>query len=67
MHPLAGDFTTVLLGILLHHPGQLLLQPARQIDAEIPLQNMGYTALAGLGVDTHNLFVAAPHVGRIDG
>ena len=66
MHSLAGNFATVFLSVLLYHLGQLLLQPARQVDAEIPLQHVGHAPLAGLGINAHHFFVAAPHIRRID-
>ena len=67
MYPLAGDLATVFLRIFLHHPGQFLLQPARQVDTEIPLQHVGDTALAGLGIDPHHFLVATAHIRRVDG
>ncbi len=67
VNALAGDLAAVFLGVLLHHQRQLLLQPARQRQAEVPLQHMGHAALAGLGVDAHHFLVAAAQIVGIDG
>ena len=45
------------LGIGLHGPAEVDLQPARQLQAEITLQHIGNTTLSGLAVDTNHFLV----------
>src|SRR5213075_243605 len=55
---LAGDFLAGAVGDLLHNPAEFDLQPARQIEPVIGLEDIGDAALAGLAVDPDHRLIA---------
>ena len=62
----AADLAALGVGVPLDDAGELDLQPARQVQAVLVLQQVGDAALAGLGVDPDDGLVAAAQVLRVD-
>ncbi len=64
---LRADLAAARLRLGLDPAAEVNLQPARQLQAEIPLQQIGHPSLAGLAVDADHRLVATAEIGRIDG
>ena len=62
----AADLAALGVGVLLDHPAELDLQPARQVELVLGLQDVGDAALAGLAVDPDDGLVGAADVLRVD-
>src|SRR4029078_1500697 len=65
-HLLRADLAALVVGVLLDHPAELDLQPARQGEAVLGLHYVRDAALAGLRVDPDHGLVAAADVLRVD-
>jgi hypothetical protein len=59
------DLAAVLVDVALDDPGELDLQPTRQLHAALCLHDVGDAALAGLAVDPHDGLIAAAEVVRV--
>src|SRR3954447_19154564 len=64
--PLGRNLTAELVRLLLHDPRELDLHPARHVEAVVVLEDVGDTALAGLGVDPDDCLVGTPDILRVD-
>ncbi len=64
---LRADFAAAGLSLGLNPAAEVNLQPARQLQTEVALQQVGDAPLAGLAVDADHRLVAATEIGRIDG
>src|SRR5699024_9378819 len=60
--PFGAHLPAIGVGVALHDPGELDLQPPRQVQVPGGAQQVGHTALAGLGVDPDHRLVVAAHV-----
>ena len=60
------DLVTGLIRGVLHHAGELDLQPARQVEVVVGLHDVRHAALAGLRVDPDHGLIAAADVMGID-
>ena len=62
----AGQLSPTRVGDLLHAPGEVDLQPARQLEVVLRRHQIGDAALARLRVDADDRLVAAADVLRVD-
>ena len=62
----AGQLSPTRIGDLLHPPGEVDLQPARQLEVVLRRHQVRDTALARLRVDADDRLVAAADVLRVD-
>ena len=63
---IGADLAAVGVGVGLDHPGELDLQPARQVQVVLGLHDVRHAALAGLRVDPDHGLVGAADVVRVD-
>ena len=66
VHDLLRRNLALLLGYLLDNICKLFVHRLWQLEAKISIHNESDTALAGLGIDTHDGLVLPSDIGRID-
>src|ERR1700754_4500280 len=61
------QFLTADICLSLHDLAEFDLQPPRQDELVVALEEIGHSALSRLAVDSNNRVVRAPQIGRVDG